>query len=79
MSLKNSGESWMYELLEIFNKGDIARYERFDLSKNDILVKNKSTLEQKIRIMKFLEIVFNLPKSDRVIRFATIAKECAVP
>jgi len=79
VSLKNSGESWMYELLEIFNKGDIARYERFDLSKNDILVKNKSTLEQKIRIMKFLEIVFNLPKSDRVIRFATIAKECAVP
>jgi len=43
------------------------------------LVKNKSTLEQKIRIMKFLEIVFNLPKSDRVIRFSTIAKECAVP
>lgn len=34
VSLKNSGESWMYELLEIFNKGDIARYERFDLSKN---------------------------------------------
>lgn len=24
----------MYELLEIFNKGDIALYERFDLSKN---------------------------------------------
>jgi len=34
VSLKNSGESWMYELLEIFNKGDIAKYERFDLSKN---------------------------------------------
>jgi 26S proteasome regulatory subunit N9 len=29
--------------------------------------------------MKLLEIVFNLPKSDRVIKFATIAKECAVP
>lgn len=51
----------------------------FNLFIQDILVKNKSTLEQKIRIMKFLEIVFNLPKSDRVIRFATIAKECAVP
>jgi hypothetical protein len=34
VSLKNSAESWMYELLEIFNKGDIPRYERFDLSKN---------------------------------------------
>lgn len=29
--------------------------------------------------MNFLEIVFNLPKSDRVIKFVTIAKECAVP
>lgn len=36
VSLKNSGESWMYELLEIFNKGDISRYERFDLSRNVI-------------------------------------------
>jgi hypothetical protein len=34
VSLKNSAESWMYELLEIFNKGDIVRYERFDLSRN---------------------------------------------
>ncbi len=34
VSLKNSPEAWMYELLEIFNKGDIARYERFDLTKN---------------------------------------------
>lgn len=29
--------------------------------------------------MKFLEIVFNLPKSDRVIKFATVARECAIP
>jgi 26S proteasome regulatory subunit N9 len=36
-------------------------------------------LEQKIRIMKFLEIVFNLPKSDRVIRFSTVGKECGIP
>ena len=34
VSLKNSSESWMYELLEIFNKGDITRYERFDINKN---------------------------------------------
>lgn len=29
--------------------------------------------------MRFLEIVFNLPKSDRVIKFSTVAKECAIP
>ena len=29
--------------------------------------------------MRFLEIVFNLPKSDRVIKFSIVAKECAIP
>jgi hypothetical protein len=29
--------------------------------------------------MRFLEVVFNLPKSDRVIKFATVAKECSIP
>lgn len=29
--------------------------------------------------MKFLEIVFNLPKSDRVLKFSSISKECSVP
>ncbi len=38
VSLKNSTENWMYELLEIFNKGDIARYERFDLTKNVCII-----------------------------------------
>jgi 26S proteasome regulatory subunit N9 len=33
VSLKTS-ENWMYELLEIFNKGDIQRFERFDVGKN---------------------------------------------
>ena len=33
VSLKTS-ESWIYELLEIFNKGDIQRFERFDVGKN---------------------------------------------
>jgi len=66
----------MYELLEIFNRGDISRYERFDLEKNVIklfiqetLSNNKTILQQKIRIMAFLELVFNLPKNDRVIKF----------
>ena len=31
VSLKNSSEKWMYDLLEIFNKGDIQGYERFNL------------------------------------------------
>jgi 26S proteasome regulatory subunit N9 len=29
--------------------------------------------------MAFLELVFNLPKNNRVVKFHTLAKACAVP
>lgn len=28
--------------------------------------------------MSFLELVFNLPKNDRVIKFSTISKQCII-
>ena len=31
ISLKNSQHAWLYELIEIFNKGDIARYTQVSL------------------------------------------------
>lgn len=34
VSLKNSSEKWMFDLLEIFNKGDILRFEKFDFHHN---------------------------------------------
>lgn len=43
VSLKTS-ENWMYELLEIFNKGDIQTFERFDFGKNKTLVENNKIL-----------------------------------
>jgi 26S proteasome regulatory subunit N9 len=43
------------------------------------LKQNKTKLESKIRIMAFLELVFNLPKNNRVVKFHTLAKACAVP
>lgn len=41
-------------------------------------MENKTILDEKIRIMAFLELVFNLPKNDRVIKFQTISQECAL-
>lgn len=68
VSLKNSSYVWMYELIEIFNQGDIARFNSAVLDHEE-LKNNKSKLEQKIRLMAFLELAFNLPKSNRVISF----------
>lgn len=36
-------------------------------------------MEQKIRLMAFLELAFNLPKNNRVITFQKLADTCGVP
>ena len=43
------------------------------------LAASKQALDQKIRLMAFLELAFNLPKNNRVITFATLAKTCQIP
>lgn len=42
------------------------------------LAENKKSLEQKIRLMAFLEMAFNLPKSNRVVTFDTLASVCSI-
>lgn len=42
------------------------------------LKSNKSTLDQKIRIMAFLELVFSLPKNDRNVSFQTISQHSKI-
>ena len=37
ISLKNSQHAWLYELIEIFNKGDIARYTQVSLKHVSLL------------------------------------------
>lgn len=36
-------------------------------------------LDQKIRLMAFLELAFNLPKNNRVIGFDKLSEICAIP
>lgn len=36
-------------------------------------------MDQKIRLMSFLQLAFNLPKNNRVVSFEQLTKTCAVP
>lgn len=59
-------------MLVIFNKGDIATYDKVidNAISRDVQLKDaKTALDQKIRLMAFLEAAFNLPKNNRVISF----------
>ena len=42
-------------------------------------MKEISYLEQKVRIIAFLELVFNCKKDERQISFEKITKECILP
>ncbi len=39
---------------------------------------NRKTLDQKIRIMAFLELAFSLPKNERVVSFLTISEHAKI-
>jgi 26S proteasome regulatory subunit N9 len=46
---------------------------------NKLLQENQKILGIKIRLMAFLELLFQLPKNERVVSFEKIAKECSIP
>lgn len=60
-SLSSSPQGWAYELLAIFNRGNVAEFEAFFREKSHLateyndLQKNMGVMEQKIRLMGFLQ------------------------
>jgi 26S proteasome regulatory subunit N9 len=43
------------------------------------LAKSKGILADKIKIMSFAELVFTLPKNERVVSFSQISKTTGIP
>ena len=92
-SLKtNQKFAWLYEIMETFNRGDIAQFHkdvqrfathiaalvdrRSDLQPS--LASRTQVLEQKIKIMAFAELVFSLPKNERTVTFAQIQSSTGI-
>ncbi|KRX08556.1 hypothetical protein PPERSA_13037 [Pseudocohnilembus persalinus] len=84
-SIKDSqSTSWIYELLDIFNKGDVEASNKAlqqyssQINSNELLQKNANVLQEKIKILAFIDLVFNQPKNQRNINFQTIANVCKI-
>jgi len=84
-SLKGTDKEWMLLLLKTFNAGNIPHYEelqnQYQTQLNSIadLQKNKQILDQKIRILYLMELVFHKPSEDRSIPFSVIAQATKLP
>jgi 26S proteasome regulatory subunit N9 len=73
-------DSWLYDLLFAFNRGDLAAYDMLagHISSTPILAEHSDGLRQKIYLAALTETVFRRPPHDRAMSFRTIAEETKV-
>jgi hypothetical protein len=65
-SLGNTSDKWAYDALRIFSRGNIKEYDglmKTAGANNKLLQENQKILGIKIRLMAFLELLFQLPKN----------------
>ncbi|KAM3128893.1 hypothetical protein pb186bvf_019028 [Paramecium bursaria] len=79
ISLKESQHRWIYQFLETFNKGNVIEFQQLLfqhgslIQQSQLLNENLNLLQEKIRIMAFLELAFQLPKNNRVCTFQQLS------
>ncbi|XP_076277572.1 regulatory particle non-ATPase 9 [Lasioglossum baleicum] len=80
-SLKGTPNSWLVDLLQAFNAGDIAALERLkpQWSKVADLVAQELKLRQKISLLCLMEMTFKRQANNRQLTFAEISQETRLP
>lgn len=83
--LKEGPNSWIYKLMETYNSGNVTQFnqdmQNFNshITKIEVLNSNRRTLEEKIKIMAFTELIFSLHKDERVVSFQQISDRTTLP
>ena len=75
---------WLFHMMKTLGQGKIGEFTKTvqdnqaSIQKFPNIVKEMTYLEQKVRIIAFLEMIFECSKNERSIPFATIAQSCQV-
>lgn len=84
-ALKNTEFEWLHLLLQIFNEGNIDKFNEIitnfnnQINSSEELRNNLTHLNQKIRICAFLELAFSRAKGDRNLSFELISITTKLP
>jgi len=78
--LRGTPHEWIGHVLVAFNGGDISRFQELckQEGKQDVLRENLQFLNEKLRIMTFMELVFRKPATERTITFKEVSNACQV-
>lgn len=77
--LEGTQHAWLKDMLMTFNAGDIGGFQKIFASKKAsqaVLKENDDFLNQKIRIMALIEMIFQRNSNSRVLTFDEVAKHC---
>ena len=83
-SLVGSDFQWLYDILITLGRGQITEFAQAMQTHSDFIarfpaiMKEMSYLEQKVRIIGFLEMLFNCGKDERCLTFDQVANGCIV-
>lgn len=83
-SLVGTDFEWMYHMMRALGQGQIDQFNQTVqqhqdfISKFPNIVMEMTYLEQKVRIIAFLEMIFALGKDERSISFTKIAEVCQI-
>jgi len=84
-TLQQSSYSWLYELLECFNAGDIHAYDDVCarhaqlLNAQPALVEHERRLREKITVSSLIELLAELPPEQRRVPLSVIANRTKLP
>ena len=73
---------WLFQIISIFNTGNLMEWKTYCIQNEQLLKShpticgNLSFLEQKIRLMALIELVFQTPAHERLISFELISNKC---
>jgi 26S proteasome regulatory subunit N9 len=83
-SLRDSEHRFLYQLLEALNRGSVAELEavlaghRAQVEADPLLRGSLPLLQDKIRVMAFLELLFAKSKGQRRVPFREVARACVL-
>ena len=75
---------WLYALLQALGRGHIHEFENAIQTHHEYItrfpniMKELDQLQQKVRIIAFLELLFEVEKDDRSLKFDRIAHHCQI-
>ena len=83
-SLVGSDFQWLHDMLMTLGRGQITEFATAMQTHSDFIqrfpaiMKEMAYLEQKVRILAFLEMLFNCGKDERCLTFDQVAQGCIV-